>query len=264
MTTVGPLDRTFRDRVAHALGPEVIAVILITILMIGGLLVAVTSSGLGAARPNGPGPSSGGLAVAATASPTDGVPTNTATPTHTLAPSVAPTPTTSPSPTPTVVASPTLVPSSASTPPPWSGDARIVLKADESLIAFREQLRSELAAEPRDTTRLAPLLRSTSAAILTALGTIGTLAAGGAPVDLVDRLLAPHDAAQTIALTTLGSGFSIQDLKALKGGATKLVAALEPLEPLMRDVAMAAGLDDPVPDWSPAPGASSASPSATP
>jgi hypothetical protein len=241
-----PPGRFTRERLASIASPEAIAAILTLILVAGGLISVSQGTG---AQPTG------SVAAGPTASPLSAASAVIAT----SSPTVESSPTAPPTSTPTAEASPVATP--GSTVVAWAATARSLLLAEDRLISRREELRTELAAAPKQAAELSRLLRSTNTTLQAALTSIQSLAEAGAPDPLVVRLLEEHEIALAAALKTLAS--SVQDVKAYKAGAIEMVAALEPLESLGRDLAGAAGLPDPYPDVTPAPSASG-SPSAAP
>jgi hypothetical protein len=232
-----------RSRVAETLSPEVISIGLIALLVLGALVSVWTGSG------GGPGASAVAQASADLPPTSVGPPTAAPTPTPTPPP-----PTPSPTPPPSVTPPPSLAP----TPAIWASTARTLLDAEGRLIAWREALRSELATDPRRADSLARQLRSTNSAVEVALVSIATLAAADAPGPLLDRLQGAHQEARTAALDTLA--VALGDVKAYRDGARRVVAALEPLETLMRDLASTAGLPDPLPEIGASPSAPAAAP----
>jgi len=235
MRFVRPPEPETRTRFAETFNPEVVAALLVAALVVGGLLSVAT-----APRSN---PAASPGAQIATARPS-------ATTAAIVSASPAPTSLGSPSSLP-ATASPTLTPTTNMTPPPWAASARLLVAADEKLIEWREILRRELGSDPSDAAGLARQMGAASAWIQFALTSIGDLDHAGAPDDLVERLLAPHTLARQAALRTLA--VPIRNVGAYRTGATDVVSALTDLEPLMRDVAAAAGQPDPVPHWVPSP-----------
>ena len=230
-----------RSRLAETLSPEVISIGLIVLLMLGALASVAAGTALGP-QPSGP------VAQASAALPPTSVGPPTAAPTPTPSPSPTPSPT--PLVTPSPVASPT--PSVAPTPALWAFTARTLFDADARLITWREALRSELATKPKRADTLARLLRSTNSAIGVSMSSISTLAGSDAPGDLVNRLQAAHQDARDAALQTLA--VALGDVKAYRAGAAKVVTALDQLEPLLRELATAASLPDPLPGVGASPG----------
>ena len=85
-------------------------------------------------------------------------------------------------------------------------------------------------------------MRATSAELQVAIGSIRALDAAGAPGDLVDRLMTPHQAAADAALEALSH--PIDDVAGYRTRSKAVVTSLESLEVLMRELAAAAGLPD--------------------
>ncbi len=256
--TAGPV-RPTTSRLRESLSPEAISVGLIAFLMLGAIGAIVTGGtpsrldGGSGGPPSAPA-SAGAVAPSTSLLPPTAIPTPTPTPTPTPEPTPTPSPTPTAAPTPTPTPTPTAVP----TPVAWQATARTVLAADERLILAREELRAVLRTNPKRADDLIRLLRSTNQTLSATSDAIATLAREHAPSDLVSRLREVHQTALDASVATLANAFS--DVAAYRAGSAKVADILGGLEPLMVDLATAAGLPDPFPGGTPA----SASPSASP
>jgi hypothetical protein len=233
-------------RLSETLTPEVIAVGLIVVLVAGALATLLTGPDRGA---------DGGTAQATPELPPvslapSGQPAPTLVPASEVpvvlppTPAPTPTPTPSPSPAPTPTPLPTATP--APSPVAWATSAKTVLDAELRLITWREALRAELATKPKRSDGLARILRSSNQAIAVADGALAALGQTDAPDALVVELGAIHDDARAASVKTLDA--RLADVKAYRTGAGAVVRALDGLEPVMRDLAIAAGRPDLAPE----------------
>ena len=206
----------------RALSPEIIALVLVVLVAVGGLL-AVASGSPGPAAPTSPAASASANAGAVT-------PTATAMATSTLAIPTLPITTTPPP--------PTTAPSASA--PTWTPATLALLAADERVIQWREALRTELAKRPKTSDGLAHLLRSINPAIQVASSSLDALDAAGAPPAIVGTLETAHRSALEAAVRTLQ--ITLRDVTAYGRGATDVVAALEPLEAALEELAASAGI----------------------
>ena len=251
--TMHPHETHARVRVAAALGPEALAVLLIGLLAVGGLVVW-----LGSATGGSPRPSSSAAAVVptlpiATPSPaplTTVAPTSSPTRPPTAAPTAAPTASATTAPTPT----PRPTPSAPRSPTAWAAAAQTLFDADQRVLEWREALRAEVDRNPKRADDFARLIRSTNSAIQIALGALDALDATPASPTIITGLGAAHTAALDVGVETLA--IRLTDTKAYRAGAKAMVGHLDELDPLLRALAADAGLADPVPPPSPSASAS--------
>lgn len=250
-----------RVRVAATLGPEVLAVLLIGLLAVGGIVVW-----LGSATAGSPRPSSSAAAVVptlpiATPSPTPlttvvptSSPTRAPTAAPTAAPSAAPTASLTATPIPTPTPTPRPTPSPPRSPTAWAAAAQTLFDADQRVLEWREALRAEVDRNPKRADDFARLIRSTNSAIQISLGALDALDATPASPAIITGLRAAHTAALDVGVQTLA--IRLTDTKAYRAGAKEIVGHLDELDPLLRDLAADAGLADPVPPPSPSASAS--------
>jgi hypothetical protein len=242
MSTYPTKDELSEDRFRRALSPEIIAIVMIVIVGVGGIVAVASGSSDASGSPTAsPVASSGSVTPTASASPT--ATPRLVVPTLTIG-SLPPTP------------RPTATPSPSASTPTWSAAARALIAADVRLIEWRESLRRELARPPERSDELAHLLRSTNLAITTASGYVDGLEGTDAPDAIVGTLRSVHETALEAGLRTLT--IVLQDVQAYRKGTAEVIAALEPLESELQTLAASAGLPDPLPELrsSPAPSAS--------
>ncbi len=131
-----------------------------------------------------------------------------------------------------------------------------MLEADVRVLEWREALRQEVDRKPKQADELARLLRTMNAAIGVASGRLADLEALPAPVPVVAELQAIHQTALSSSVGTLAT--TVRDVAAYRLGASDVVRTLDPLERLMGELALAAGVPTPVEGPSPSPSSSSA------
>lgn len=127
----------------------------------------------------------------------------------------------------------------ATEPSSWAPEARVLLQADERLLAVRDRLSAIRAASPINTSEIARQLRSMNATLTATARLIDALASKGAPSDLVADLRAIHTNAFEASVETLAA--SLPNTAAYRTGSARVIAALDDLEAIMPRVEKAAG-----------------------
>lgn len=117
-----------------------------------------------------------------------------------------------------------------------------------------------MARSPKRSDDLARLIRLTNSSIHVAVGALDSLDPN-APPAITAALREAHLAALDAGLGTLA--IKLTDVKAYRKGAQEMVGHLDALDPLLRDLAAAAGIPDQLPPPPPSP-TPSASPSTEP
>lgn len=154
---------------------------------------------------------------------------------------------TAPTPSPTPAsAGPTVgLPSMPPTTPPattaaWASGAATLLEIEEQIVVARDRLSTALADDGTPTSVIARDLRALNTAMTTALRSVDTLRAQGAPSDLVADLAAVHHAGLDAGVQTLQA--SLQNAPAYRTGGAEVVAALAGIEALAARIRTEAGL----------------------
>lgn len=207
--------RTRRARVARSLGPEVVA----------GLASVVAVALFATIATRQPAPS--------VALPTDAPPTSIAT--------------SNPASTATATASvpPTISPSLGPTSAPWAAQATALLGAEQRLASIRDRLVSAMAEVPFSANAIARELRSMNTTLTGALDAIASMGSSGAPSALVDDLRTAHEATLAVSLETLQA--SVQNVPAYQAGGSEVIALLDGISALARQVRVEAGLPSAAP-----------------
>ena len=138
-------------------------------------------------------------------------------------------------------ASPTAGPTTGTLPSPtatgrvaWAPEARVLLQADEGMVAMRDRLSKVAEARPVNTNEIAKQLRAMNPALTAMLRLVDAMDAKGAPADLVADVRAAYATALDASLDALTA--SLSSPSAYLAGAANVVASLGDLETLMARV----------------------------
>lgn len=128
---------------------------------------------------------------------------------------------------------------------PWATQAAQLLSAERRLAATRERLAAAMSEVPPSANVIARELRTMNPTLTGALEAIASMGASGAPAALLDDLRTAHEATLAVSLETLQS--SVQNVPAYQAGAAEIVALLDEVSLLARDVRLQAGLPSQTP-----------------
>ena len=121
----------------------------------------------------------------------------------------------------------------------WAPEARVLLQADEDMLAMRDRLSKVAEARPVNTNEIAKQMRAMNPALTSMLRLVDAMEAKGAPADLVADVRAAYATALDASLDALTA--SLSSRSAYLTGAANVVASLSDLETLMARVEQEAG-----------------------